>query len=265
MKAIAILILFFCHSALASFTCENSFASEVPSARSFALSLGIDESRDIASKVLFNRYLKKWNPEQAYTQESFEKRIEQSYELIRQLQIHQGLTDNRTRDFSARPEELVEWAEKALLREGLKVYLLKHPSDISDANKFRFQVQRLLQTKSMKALWAAFTLKLPKRFDRPVPAALLTKISMDGLDAHIDELKSQYDFTTQNRVETYGRLRKALGYFVLTVNAILMFNQLEISEKQQMAEAERVHIEQTKQFNELNHQLDDLEAAIAAL
>ncbi len=265
MKAIAIFLIFFAsQAAFAGFTCENVFVNETP-AKEYALKLGIDENRDTVSKLLFKRYFKKWNPSFAYTTATFEKRIAESYDLLRKLQIRQGLIDNRGRDFHEKPEELIEWAETSLMKEGLKPYLLKMPADLSAANRLRYQIQRLLETKAMKTLWTSLTLNLPKRFDRSVPPDLLTQISIDGVDAHIDELQQAYNVTHQSKVDTYKRLRKAIGYMVLTVNALMMFHHLELSEKQQQLAAEQLRIEQAQQFNQMNQQLDQLEAMIDAI
>ncbi len=264
MKWLMILILLFSQILSASPTCRKVY-SEPISAKDYALSLGIAEKQDLISRFIFKRYLQKWQKNKIYSPESFDRTIQKSYVLLNQLKKRQGLIDNRDRDFHSRPEEVVSWVEQELMKTGLKGYMLITPQNQTRLAKTQNQLTRIFNSRFMKILWSLSTQTLPERKDRPLPADLMAKIAMDGLDPHFVEATKAFQLTKQNRIETYRQLRRVFGSMMLMVSAMISFHQLEQSDQAQKTQAEVTREESEKQYNEMEKGLDALEAAIDAI
>lgn len=218
------LILFICQTTFAGLRCENLFSQPKYSAEGYAQSLGLTKNKDFWSKYLWYKYLKKWKTNKRYSVQSFEARIEESYDLIRRMKIRQGLINNKDRDFYAKPEELVVWAEKALMKEGLKGYLMQVPKNQKLHQRAYYTMTKFLQTKFGKFLISTVTWTLPNRLDRELPAELIAKVLIDGTDAHIPELKIAFNLQGQNKIDSYRRIQRAVKYLSLTVTAVWYFH-----------------------------------------
>ncbi|RYZ67221.1 MAG: hypothetical protein EOP05_18025 [Proteobacteria bacterium] len=228
--------------------------------RSYALALGLKETESVVDRFLFNRLENKWRPGAVYTPGRIEKRIEQSYELLEKLQFRQGLVDHRQRDFNANPDEASRWAEQALLRQGLLAQL-DQPSP-SQIQKLKLKVRKVLESRAMTALWSLLTLTLPTRSNKDVPAELLANITVDGIDAHLPELRQHYNLAGQDRVDRYQRLRKALRNLVIGLNLLMVSHQVQSLGESQQAATSQQQAESQKQYDQMMKGLDNLEAAI---
>jgi hypothetical protein len=260
-----LLVLFFLISIKveAAPSCQKIYAEN--QALKLSYELGLNEKQDLNSRFLFHRYLRKWKAGKLYASQKFENQIEESYEILRKIQIHQGLIDDRSRDFSSRPSEIVEWTERALMKEGLKGYLLDIPENQSLQKKIYLQVAKIFRSGFMKMAYSVGTQSLPKVADKEFPADLLAKISIDGLDRHFEEAQYVYKLSGQNRVENYRRLRLGLRNFMLFWGAMMSFQSLENADDRQQQEQMLHKIEAQKQFDQFEKNLDALDKAISKI
>lgn len=260
MKSLLIVLIFLQASLASAQRCETLYSGRM-SAEAYAQSLGIQKSKDLWSKYLWKKYLRKWSEKKSYTAESFEARINESYALLNKLKIRQGLIDNRHRDFHAKPEEIVMWAEKALMKEGLKGYLFNIPPNQKLPARIYQKMVKVLQTIPGKVLTAMVTWMLPNRLDKPIPDELLAKMLIDGVDPHLNELKQAFKLEKQSGVEAYRRIQTAVKYLSLSVSAMIYFHQIDTMIQKQ---AEQNKTELVEQLETMDKGLDEIERMLDA-
>lgn len=271
MRYILIALIFLQVSLASAQRCESIYGQQM-TAEQYALSLGVEKGKDLWSKHLWKKYLKKWKPNKAYTEQSFDARINESYELIQKMRIRQGLIDNRHRDFYAKPEEVVAWAEKALMKEGLKGYLYNIPQKQKLPARIYQKMVRILQTKPMRILGNVMMQTLPHQPDKPIPDELLAKMLIDGVDAHFAELKEAFKpgkqslkealtLQKQSNIESYRRIQTAVKYLSLSVSAMIYFHQIDMVIQKQ---TEQNKTELVEQLETMDKGLDDIERMLDA-
>ena len=255
MRCILIIFILLQSALATAQRCESVYSHKM-SAEQYARSLGLEKGKSLWSKYLWKKYLKKWNPNRAYTVQSFEARINESYALIQRMKIRQGLIDNRQRDFHAKPEEIVAWAEKALMKEGLKGYLFNIPQNQKLPARIYQKMERVLQTLPGKVLTVMVLWMLPNRLDKPIPDALLAKMLIDGVDAHFNELKQAFNLEKQSGIESYRRVQTAVKYLSLSITAMIYFHQIDnLIQKQ----SEQNKTELVEQLESMDKGLDEIE------
>jgi hypothetical protein len=263
VKYTAVFFLLFLQNSWANPRCEFLFKGYA-TAREFAQKEGIQEQKDFLSQFLWNKYLKKWDPSLSYTDISFEKRIEQSYKILQTLKIRQGLVDSYY-DQNWKRDEVAVWAEKEILREGLKGYFFNVPQSQALPQKVYNQVQRVLHSKVMRAALSIGTLSLPNLRDRQLPYDLLSQVMVDGIDPHYEALRRAYNITSQNRIDNYRVLRSALRSAMLAISAVITFQQFELKQEQQQLEDHRAEAagevlfqQQMRALDEMSKRIDEL-------
>ena len=246
-------------SAGAAMKCVGVYG-KYQTADQYARSFGIQEGKDYWSRRLWKQYLRKWDMNKSYTERSFEKRIEDSYKLLERIRSRQENRDQRDRDFSQRPDEIMAWTEKKLMRQGLKGYLLNIPANQKLPARIYSKVQRIFETKPMRLLYHILMGTLPNRADKEIPTELLAKIVIDGIDPHFGTLSKLFYFEGQNRIETWKSIQTTVKYLSLTISAMTMFHQMEKqleTQAQQTKEAVMTELESMdKGLSEIERMLD---------
>lgn len=219
----------------------------------------IQKESDWWTRALYRKYSKLWTEEKRYSARHFDQALDKSYEILFKIRHHQGLISNTERDFHARPEELVRWAETEVLRNGLKSYLYQVPKNQSLPRRIYEKVSRILDAKPVKFLIHLGFWTLPDRANRTIPNDLLAKVIVDGVDAHLAELGRAYNIQGQNKVDTYRRLQNALKHISLAFTAMTSLNVMQ-SQIESQARNEKVQFEQ--QMKELDQGLDQIESML---
>ena len=245
--------------ASAAFVCRDLFASPGLRAEQYAEALGIQRTKDIWGRILWSRYLKKWNDQKSYTPATFEESLRSSYTILHRLRQQQGLT-TKVEDYHARPEEVVRWAESALLRDGLSSYLgVSENAGVRD--RLVTRLRTIFERKPIQLLLGVTSGNLAHKADRPVPPDLLARIMVDGVDRHLPELMLQYKVSGQNRVETYQRFRTFYRYAFLLVSFVISIDHFEQKAEEQAAETKREFI---SDLDSIDKGLTNLEQMIDA-
>jgi hypothetical protein len=231
--------------ASAALKCDSIYASD---AEIYARSLSLQKGEDLWSRLLWNSYLRKWSEDKTYLPETFEKKIVASHQLLRRLQIQQGLV--KEENFDKNSEEVIRWTEKTLLKEGLKGYLKS--SLVGEAKgrpwpqRIYDKVEKLMTTKAFKLIWHLTWWTLPDKADKEMPAPLLAQVMVDGMQPHMKELESAYQLQGQDKIEGYRHLQKKIKYLSLTFTALTGFNRFEHYAVEQ---AEKQKIEYVEKLN----------------
>lgn len=242
-------------------TCQAIFDYDANTIVQYAENQGLKKTRSLWDRYLWWKLQRIWNkPDQMLTQESFDKKIERSFTLIHKLKKRQDLLSDVELNLTYSDRQVVKWAEKALMQEGLKGFW-DYPKSEKLPDRVYFKMTQIMQTKAMKALVTLYMVNLPYKSDKPIPDELLAKIIIDGIDPHINELKEAYNVFGQNKVTIYKNIQRVIKYIVIVVFMIIKIQALSVALEMQSNEQKAEH----DKITQIESQLEQLEKDLQQL
>lgn len=168
------------------------------------------------------------------------------------LLINQNIPERQTllknRLFKTKAELTKEWVGKQIIAKGLLSFAGSNGKDyqLSLRNQMQISLKNLFNNKYLK--WILIPIHVPNISDINISQSLLTKIMIDGMDAHSEEIK--FEFNSQKRVEIYNSLRKLYSIIGLPLAITLAIHTYPEFKKASAEWQKTVFIQTMEELNE---------------